>query len=86
MLLLEHRVRQLRKRLQKLGQILSAFSKLRKASYHLTIHKEPFEMVQTDCSARLTTRITGRRELTLISNSAGHRRSRACDGYSAYVG
>ena len=30
----------------------------------------------------VTTRITGRRELTLISKSAGHRRSRACDGSS----
>ena len=28
----------------------------------------------------LTSRITGRRELTLICKSAGHRRSRACDG------
>ncbi len=31
-----------------------------------------------------TTRITGRRELTLISKSTGHRRSRACDGSVAY--
>jgi len=29
-----------------------------------------------------TTRITGRRELTRISQFAGHRRSRACDGSS----
>lgn len=31
-------------------------------------------------SSGRTTRITGRRELTLISQNAGYRRSRACDG------
>ena len=32
----------------------------------------------------ITARITGRRGLMLISKSAGHRRSRACDGSSAH--
>ena len=36
-------------------------------------------------SAR-TTGITGRRELTLTSQSAGHRRSRACNGSSRFTG
>lgn len=34
---------------------------------------------------KITTRITGRRLLTLISKSAGHRRSGGCGGYSSLV-
>ena len=39
----------------------------------------------TSFFTRRTTRITGRRELMLISKSAGHRRSRACVGSSGHT-
>lgn len=51
----------------------------------LSKNAEPadYDNIMAVCECPLTSRITGWRELTLISKTACHRHSRACDGSSA---
>lgn len=80
---------QRKKRLQR-GQIPRSDAALNVVSHrghdrsHLELSIGCVELTAAIQICQLTTRITGRRELTLISKNACHRRSRACDGSSAF--